>query len=148
MQENDTDTVDRYEHRKTVRYRGSVRIQKNNAVLKNSISKDFKLFTIINKRIIIKLSSKQADKQASEHPSGAKPSWSEANVQTLDAITLHMVTARSIAKCIWRSMRMNAILSLTALPCSWDNYTRTELAVKCCHYIRLPGVAYGKSRGL
>jgi len=32
----------------------------------------------------------------------------------LDAITLGVVTARSTAKCTCRSMRMNAILPLTA----------------------------------
>jgi len=38
----------------------------------NSISKDFKLFTTINKTIIVEFSSRQADKQASGHPSEAK----------------------------------------------------------------------------
>ena len=47
-------------------------MQENNIVLKNSISKDFKLFTIINKRIIIELSSRKADMQVSGHPSEAK----------------------------------------------------------------------------
>jgi len=57
---------------KRYRYRGSVRIRKNNTVLENTISKDFKLFTTINKRIIAELSSRQADKNASEHPSRAR----------------------------------------------------------------------------
>jgi len=47
-------------------------MQENNTVLKNSISNDFKLFTIIKKRIIVKLSSKQENKQASKHSSRAK----------------------------------------------------------------------------
>jgi len=33
------------------------------------------------KRILVELSSRQAGKQVSEHPSRAKISWSEANVQ-------------------------------------------------------------------
>jgi len=47
---------------------------KNNIGLENSISKDFKLFTTIKKSIIVKLLSRKAGKQASEHPSGAKQS--------------------------------------------------------------------------
>jgi len=45
--------------------------------LKNDLRKDFKFFTTIKKRIIENLSSRQV----SEHPSEAKQSWSEANVQ-------------------------------------------------------------------
>ena len=40
MRENSTHIGDRYECRKTIQF------------LKNNLSKDFKLFTIINKRII------------------------------------------------------------------------------------------------
>jgi len=58
--------------KKWYQYRRSVRIQENNTVLKNSINKDFKLLITINKTIIVKLSSRQASKQASEHTSGAK----------------------------------------------------------------------------
>jgi len=47
--------------------------------LKNSISKISNSSTI--RKELIKLSSKQADKQASEYPSGANQNWSEANVQ-------------------------------------------------------------------
>ena len=65
IQENGTDIGDQYEY------------QKNNIVLKNSTSKNFKLFTTIKKRIIVKLSSRQANKQVSEHPSGAKQCWNE-----------------------------------------------------------------------
>ena len=43
---------------KQYRYKGSVRIQKNIQFLENKISKDFKLFTTIKERIIVKLSSK------------------------------------------------------------------------------------------
>ena len=53
--ENSTDVGDQYEYRKTIQ-------------LKNNISKSFKLFTTIKKKIIVKLSSGQA----SEHPSRAK----------------------------------------------------------------------------
>jgi len=56
-------------------------MQENNIVLKNSISKNFKLFTIINKRIIVDLSRRQANRQVGKHLSGAKQSWSEFNVQ-------------------------------------------------------------------
>ena len=41
----------------------------------------FKLFTTIKKIIIVKLSSRQADKQVSDHPIGAKQNRSEANAQ-------------------------------------------------------------------
>jgi len=44
----------------------------NGAVLKNSISNGFKFFTIIKKRIIVELSSRQAGMQSSDHPSEAK----------------------------------------------------------------------------
>jgi len=45
------------------------------------IFKYFKLFTTIKKRKIVKLSRRQVVKKANEHPSGAKQSWSEANMQ-------------------------------------------------------------------
>ena len=44
---------------KWYRYRRSARILENNTVLKNSSSKDFKLFTTIRKKIIVELSSRQ-----------------------------------------------------------------------------------------
>jgi len=69
VQKNSTDTKDQYKYRKT-------------AQLKNSISNDFKLFTIIKKRIIVRLSNRQASRQVSEHPSGAKQSWSGAKQST------------------------------------------------------------------
>jgi len=37
----------------------------------NSINTDLKLFTIIKKRIIVELTSREADMQASVHPSEA-----------------------------------------------------------------------------
>jgi len=48
------------------------RIQENGAVLGNNTSNGLKFFTIIKKRIIVELSSRQADLQASGHPSEAK----------------------------------------------------------------------------
>ena len=65
IQEISTNTRKRY------RYRRSVQIKKNNTVLKNSISNNFKLFTTIKKTIIVRLSSRQADRQISDHPSEA-----------------------------------------------------------------------------
>ena len=85
IQENCTNTRDWYEYKRTVpihgidtntrkwyRYRRLVRIQESNAVLKNSISTCFKLFTIYKKRIIVELSSRQAIMQASVNSSEAK----------------------------------------------------------------------------
>jgi len=40
--------------------------------LKDSINAGFKLFTIIKERIIVELTSRQADMQASIHPSEVK----------------------------------------------------------------------------
>jgi len=54
---------------KQYRYRGTVRIQEINTILKNRIISGFKLFTTIEIRIIVELSSRQASKQ---HPSEAK----------------------------------------------------------------------------
>ena len=54
---------------KQYRYRGSIRIQENDTVLKNIISTGFKLFITINEKIIVKLSSRQAGMQASVHSS-------------------------------------------------------------------------------
>jgi len=63
IHENSIDNGHRYKYRKIVPIQGivSVLILKNNTVLKNSISKGFKLFTTI-KRIIVKSSSRQASK--------------------------------------------------------------------------------------
>ena len=48
-----------------------------------------------------------------------------------NAITLGVVTTRSTAKRLCRSMRMDAILTALAQSCLRGNYARTELAVKC-----------------
>ena len=62
-------TIVYHNTRKQYRYRGSIRIQENDTVLKNSINTCFKLFTTIKIRIIVELSSGQVRKQ---HPSEAK----------------------------------------------------------------------------
>ena len=49
-----------------------VQIQENVTVLENNISNGFKLFTTIRERIIVELSRRQADMQASRHLSEAK----------------------------------------------------------------------------
>ena len=54
-----TDTGDQNEYKKMVLIQRIVRIQKNNTILKNSVSEDFKLFTTIKERIIVILSSMQ-----------------------------------------------------------------------------------------
>jgi len=66
--EKDTDTGIGTNTGKWYRYRGSVWIQENDTVLKNSISKDFKLFTTINKKInqIIEQTSGLASKRPSK----------------------------------------------------------------------------------
>ena len=46
------------------------------------MSKDFKLFTIINKRVN-RTSSRQTSKQVSEHPSVAKQFWDKMSEQSL-----------------------------------------------------------------
>jgi len=40
--------------------------------LENNISNGFKLFTTIKERIMVRVSSRQVDRQISEHPSRAK----------------------------------------------------------------------------
>ena len=65
MQENGTDTGDRYKFKKVVpildigkntgkqyRYRRSVQIPESNTILENRSSKGFKLFATIEKRIV------------------------------------------------------------------------------------------------
>jgi len=47
MQENGKDTGDHYKYEKVVPYWISVRIPKNNTILKNDSSKSFKLFTTV-----------------------------------------------------------------------------------------------------
>ena len=54
--------------------------------------------------------------QVSEHASEAKQAG--AKLYNINAITLGVVTARSTAKRTCRSMRINAILSIMAQPCS------------------------------
>jgi len=63
-------------------YRGSLRIQKNNTILKNSINTSFKFFITIKKRIIVELTSRQADMQASVHPSEAKQAGAQLTYNT------------------------------------------------------------------
>jgi len=61
---------------KRYRYRRSVQIQENNIILKNSISKISK-FSQLSIKELIKLSSRQASKQASEHSIEAKQCWGQ-----------------------------------------------------------------------
>jgi len=49
-----------------------MRIQKNNTNLKNRINTGFKLFTTIKNRIIVELTSRQANMHADVHPIKAK----------------------------------------------------------------------------
>ena len=58
IQENDTNTGVLYEYGKMLLIQEIGTNTGNNTVLKNSISKDFKHFATINKRIIVELSSR------------------------------------------------------------------------------------------
>ena len=49
IQKNSINSGDRYRYKKTVPIHENIQILKNNTVLENSISKDFKLFTTIKK---------------------------------------------------------------------------------------------------
>jgi len=77
---------------KQYRYRGSVRIQENDTVLKNSISTGFKLFTTIKERIIAELLSRQAGMQVCVHSRETKQAGAK---QTYNTIRHH----------IWRDFR-------------------------------------------
>ena len=59
-------------------------MQKNGKVLENSISTDFKLFTTIKERIIVKLSRRQEGRQASTSK-GSKASWRETKMLSYPA---------------------------------------------------------------
>ena len=63
-------------------YRYIVQIQKNNTVLKNSINNGFKLFTTIKKKIIVRLSSSQAGRKVSDHPSKVKQAGAKLTYST------------------------------------------------------------------
>ena len=72
IQEYSTDTGDQYEYRKTVSIQKTSTNTEKQYNLENSISTGFKLFTTIKERKIGELSSRQANIQASVHPSEAK----------------------------------------------------------------------------
>jgi len=80
--------------------------------LKNSLSKNFKLFTRV--KTINQIINKQASKKAREH---------------LD-IMLRVITAHNTAKHTRQSERMNDMLTHVAKPHLLLNYARTDLAVK------------------
>jgi len=72
-----------------------------------------------------------SDRIIAEHNQAELSKLERSLCTTLNAITLGVVTIRSIVRHTCRSKRMNAIIPLTGKPCSRGNYAWTEQAVKC-----------------
>jgi len=73
-------SVEQHKTGKRFGYRRSIRISKNKQFLKNSISKDFNTPSI---KELIELLSRQASKQARDHPSEAKQAGDKISKQCL-----------------------------------------------------------------